>query len=49
MECLPDWASLLNNVTVKDGSVNGFVAENEIDKVLELHGRACLTDFVKRY
>ena len=48
MESLSAWASLLYNVTLKEDSVNGFVAENEVDKVLELHGRACLTDFVKR-
>jgi len=48
IECLPAWASLLNGVSPKDGFVNGFVAENEVNKVLELHQRACLTDFVKR-
>ena len=33
---------------VKEGYVNGFVAVPDVDKVLELHERACLTDYVKR-
>ena len=48
MECLPTLALLFNGVSPKDGFVNGFVVENEINKVLELDQRACLTDFVKR-
>ena len=45
MATLPAWASLLMRVNVK---VNEFVAVSDVDKVLELHGRACLTDYVKR-
>ena len=48
MATFPPWASLLTGVNVKEGYVNGFVADSDVDKVLELHGRACLTDYVKR-
>ena len=48
MAILPAWASLLTRVNVKEVYVNGFVAVSDVDKVLELHGRACLTDYVKR-
>ena len=48
MITLPSWASLLTNVNVKEGFVNGFVADSDVDKVLELHGRECLTDYIKR-
>ena len=48
MVTLPSWASLLTHVNVKEGFVNGFVADSDVDKVLELHGRACLTDYIKR-
>ena len=47
MATVPAWASLLTRVNVKEGFVNGFVADSDVDKVLELHGRACLTDYVK--
>ena len=45
---LPAWGLFLNDVHVKDGFVNGFLSEVDIDKVLDLHGPACLTDYVKR-
>ncbi|XP_065920248.1 calcium-responsive transcription factor-like isoform X2 [Dysidea avara] len=46
---LPAWGLFLNDVHVKDGFVNGFLSEADIDKVLDLHGRACLTDYVKSH
>ena len=48
MATLPAWASLLTHADVKEGFVNGYVADSDVHKVLELHGRACLTDYVKR-
>ena len=47
MVLLPAWASLLTRVNIKESYVNEFVADSDVDKVLELHGRACLTDYVK--
>ena len=46
MVTVPSWASLLTHVNVKEGFVNRFVADSDVDKVLELHGRTCL--IVKR-
>ena len=46
MVTLPSWASLLTYVNVKEGFVNGFIADSDVDEVLELHGWACL--IVKR-
>ena len=43
----PYWASL-PTANVKEGFVNEFVADSDVNKVLELHGRACLTDYIKR-
>ena len=48
MVALPSWASLLTHVNVKEGFVNEFVADSDVNKVLELHGRVCLTDYIKR-
>ena len=48
MASLPPWASVLKCGTIKDNFVHGFVECSEVDGVLELHGRACLTDYVKR-
>ena len=49
MVALPSWASLLTHVNaVKEDFVNGFVADTDVDKVLELHGRAYLaTELLK--
>ena len=35
---------MLTHINVKEGFANGFVADSDVDKVLELHGQACLTD-----
>ena len=43
MATLPAWASLLTHAGIKEGFVNGYVADSDVHKVLELHGRACLT------
>ena len=48
MVALPSWASLLTHVNIKEGFVNEFVAYSDVNKVLELHGRVCLTDYIKR-
>ena len=42
MVTLPSWASLLTHGNVKEGFVNRFVVDSNVDKVLELHGQACL-------
>ena len=45
MVALPSWASLLTHVNaVKEDFVNGFVADSDVDKVLELHRWACLAN-----
>ena len=42
MVTLPSWVSLLTHGNVKEGFVNKFVVDSNVDKVLELHGQACL-------
>jgi len=53
MDCtgsgLPCWASLLKQAKLKEGFVHGFVDElSQVSEVLELHSRACITDYVRR-
>ena len=40
--------ALVTHTDVKEGFVNGYVADSDVHEVLELHGWACLTDYVKR-
>ena len=47
---IPDWALSMDSAFVKNGFVHGFVAtEDGLDTILALHGRATVSDFVKRY
>ena len=48
MATYPAWASLLTRVNQKEGFVSGFVVESDVNKVLELCGRVCLTDYINR-
>ena len=46
---LPAWAKSLKNAYVKDNFVHGFVNdESQLEVVLELHGRASLTEYIRR-
>lgn len=46
---VPSWGHELESVYVKDGFVHGFVKEYSVlEKVLELHGRVSLVNYVHR-
>ena len=46
---LPAWAQPLKNAYVRDNFVHGFVSEQaQLELVLELQGRASLTEYVRR-
>ena len=51
MDCtssgLPCWVSLLKQAKLKEGFVHGFVELSQVSEVLELHSRACITDYVR--
>lgn len=46
---VPLWAALMKDVVLKDNLLHGTVSnEGELQYLLEMHGRATLSDHVKR-
>lgn len=46
---LPSWATELEDAYIKDNFVHGFIKEEEtLKRVLELHGRSSLVNFIHR-
>ena len=47
---MPQWTSFIQDAHVDHGFIHGVVKnETELERLLELHSRATLSDYISRY
>ncbi|XP_065892085.1 uncharacterized protein [Dysidea avara] len=47
---MPQWTSFIQDAHVDHGFIHGVIKnETELEKLLELHSRATLSDYISRY